>query len=224
MTYPDIHIWGDSLARGIVYDERRGRYAISGERCAAHLEKALGRKVINHSIMGATVEDGLCRFTAAPPSQGAVCAIEFGGNDCDLNWAAVAKDPASPIAAKVPIPRFVQLMTDFVTLSRQRDMEPVLITPPPLHAPRYFDWVTRGLDRDNVLCALGDVEHIYRWQERYTIAVRRVAAATACRLLDVRDAFLATSHYENYLCVDGIHPNDAGHRLISQAVLGMTGA
>lgn len=223
MTYPDIHIWGDSLARGIIYDEQRGRYAISRERCAAYLEK-LGRKVFNHAMMGATSQDGFTRFTTAVPAQGAVCAIEFGGNDCELNWAEVAENPLSPIAAKVPIPNFIRLMTDFVTLARERGMEPLLITPPPLHAPRYFDWVTKGLNRDNVLCALGDVEHIYRWQERYTIAVRRVACATACRLLDVRDAFLDIRHYENYLCVDGIHPNDAGHRLISEAVLGMVGA
>lgn len=221
MTCSEIHIWGDSLARGVIYNEQKGRYAISGERCSTQLQSALGYKVVNHSVMGATVENGLRAFEGFLPVKDALCAIEFGGNDCDLNWAEVAAQPEKGVCAKVPLERYQQALSEFVTKVRALDMQPLLVTPLPLHAPRYFAWVTKGLNQENVLQALGDVEHIYRWQERYTIAMRRVAAALDCRLMDMRDVFLALDRYEDYMCIDGIHPNDAGHRVITEAVLAM---
>lgn len=43
----------------------------------------------------------------------------------------------------------------FVQEVRKQGMEAVLITPLPLHAERYFKWVTKGLNADAVLAALG---------------------------------------------------------------------
>lgn len=219
MTYPEIHIWGDSLARGIIYNEQRKRYAISRERCTARLQAAAGCRVVDHSMMGATVEDGLAGFASTPAVEGALCVIEFGGNDCDLNWPEVAERPDAIYEGKVPLESYRALLDSFVSAVRERGMDALLVTPLPLHARRYFDWVTRGLDEQRVLRALGDVDHIYRWQERYTIAMRAVAAQRGCPLLDIRDVFLAQPDYESLMCIDGIHPNDAGHRLIADAAI-----
>ena len=219
MTYPEIHVWGDSLARGVVYHEEKGRYAISRERCTSRLQDALGCKVENHSLMGATAVDGLKQFTNTQGMPRALCAVEFGGNDCDLDWAYVAQHPTEPVTAKVPLDVFETTLTEFVGEIRKRDMKPMLVTPLPLHAERYFRWVSRGLNADAILQALGDVNHIYRWQERYAIAVRNVARATHSRLLDLRDVLLARQDYEQLMCLDGIHPNDAGHKLLAEAVL-----
>lgn len=218
MTYSEIHVWGDSLARGIIYDEQKARYAISRERCTARLKTEAGCRVVDHSVMGATVTDGLCAFERTEPTPNALCAIEFGGNDCDLDWANVAAEPEKTFLGKVPLEKYRAQLETFVSSARGRGMHALLVTPPPLHAQRYFSWVTRGLDAMRVLKALGDVEHIYRWQERYTIAMRNVAARTRCTMLDLRDVFLAQPNYERLLCVDGIHPNDAGHRVIADAV------
>lgn len=223
MTYSEIHIWGDSLARGIIYNENNQRYAISRERCSTRLQAALGCKIENHATMGATVLDGLALFERFTPVPNALCAVEFGGNDCDLNWKAVSENPEGPITPNVPIEAFEEGLTAFVGGIRAKDMKPLLITPLPLHAERYYRWVTRGLDGEAVLRALGDVYHIYRWQERYANAVRSVARATHCRLLDLRDAFLARLDYEDLMCLDGIHPNDAGHRVLSDTVLELAG-
>ena len=175
--------------------------------------------VVNHAMMGETAPSGLARFVATPENRGALCVIEYGGNDCDLDWARVCDFPDEPILAKVTLEDFAAALRGFVTAARERGMEPLLVTPPPLHARRYFATVTRGLDADRVLSALGDVEHIYRWQERYTIAMRQIAAELGCRLLDVRDAFLAQRHTEALMSGDGIHPSDAGHRLIADTAL-----
>ena len=223
MTYTEIHVWGDSLARGVIYNEEKSRYAISKERLTTRLQEALLCKVENHSVMGATVLEGFALFEKSTPIPKALCAVEFGGNDCDLDWAYVAAHPDEPVHGKVELEVFEQGLTKFVGEIRNRDMRPLLITPLPLHAERYFRWVTRGLDSDAVLHALGDVNHIYRWQERYAIAVRNVARNTHCRLLDLRDVVLAQPNYERLMCLDGIHPNDLGHRILADAVLDRAG-
>lgn len=215
MTCEAIQIWGDSIARGVTYNETRERYALSPERAALRL-RALTR-VEEHAVMGATVEDGLSAFLPAPRVENAVCAIEYGGNDCDLDWAAVASDPDAPMRPRVPLDRYTSLLTKFVIHVRSLGMRPLLVTPPPLNSARYFRWVTRGLDARAVLRALGDVGHIGRWQERYHIAMRNVAQATATPILDLRDAFLARKDPAALLSLDGIHPNGDGYRLISDA-------
>jgi acyl-CoA thioesterase I len=219
MTYTEIHVWGDSLARGVIYNEEKGRYAISRERCTTRLQQALGCKVENHSVMGATVLDGLQWFDQFRAIPGALCAVEFGGNDCDLDWKYISEHPGESIRAKVELDVYSAGLEKFVQEIRSRDMKPLLVTPLPLHAERYYRWVSRGLDAEVILRALGDVNHIYRWQERYTIAMRNVARSTHCRLLDLRDVFLAQANYEDLMCVDGIHPNDAGHKLLAEAAL-----
>jgi hypothetical protein len=94
-----------------------------------------------------------------------------------------------------------------------------LVTPPPLDAQRFFNWVTKGLDAEAVLRYLVDVQNIYRWQERYAIAVRDVALETGCDIFDLRDVFLARMDVADLISLDGMHPNTKGHMLIAESLL-----
>ena len=175
--------------------------------------------VFNHSVMGMTAEEGLSAFLKSPPAPHTLCVIEYGGNDCDLDWAYVAEHPDEATQAKVPLSAFRQALQSWVDAARERDMLPFLVTPPPLHAERYFHWVTKNLNEQAVLHALhGDIHSIYRWQERYTLVMRDIATKTRCALWDLRDLFLAQADYSAFMCVDGIHPNEAGYRLITENV------
>ena len=49
----------------------------------------------------------------------------------------------------------------------------------------------------------------------YNIRVHSVASAMRVPVIDIRSAFLLRTDYGELLCDDGIHPNEAGHRLIS---------
>ena len=90
MKINSVSVWGDSIGKCVVFDEARGRYAICKDNYASHL-KAGGVTVENHSVMGYTV----CQAQLAEKDMrpGGVAAIEFGGNDCDLDWKAVSENP-----------------------------------------------------------------------------------------------------------------------------------
>lgn len=213
----NIGLWGDSIGKGVVYDEARGRYAILRENCVNLLSKKLNCSIENHAVMGATALQGVERMSDLHLHEGGTAVIEFGGNDCDMPWKEISEAPAGNHQPRATVSQFIEAMGTLVSRVRAAGMEAVLVTPPPLDADRYFAWVSRGLNADAILDFLGDVQHIYRWQERYAVAVRDVAAMTGCRLLDLRYDFLDVRTISDYLCLDGIHPNAKGHELLAQS-------
>lgn len=218
MNFAGLSVWGDSIAKGVVFDEGRGRYVICRDNCLSKLNRDVGVAVENHSVMGQTSENGLERMRPEALRAGEVAVIEYGGNDCDLDWKAVSERPEEMQYGRVPVERFARNLEEMVRRAREAGMLPVLVTPPPLIAQRYFDWVSRGLNGGNILKYLGDVEHIYRWQDNYAAHVRATAEKLNVRLVDIRSRMLETGRLPELMCVDGIHPNAAGHEEIFRAV------
>lgn len=221
MKLRGLSIWGDSIAKGVVFDEQRGRYAVCRDNCVSRLSRDAGVDVENFSVMGNTTEQGLRRMEGQPLKPGNLAVMEFGGNDCDLDWAAACEHPEVEQRGRVPLEAFGENLRAMVRRVRDGGMIPALVTPPPLVAQRYFDWVSRKLDKARILSYLGDVEHIYRWQERYALMIRRVAARENAMLLDVRDWFLSQARFTDLMCVDGIHPNARGHELLFERLSGL---
>ena len=219
MFASEIQVWGDSIAVGITYNEQRKRYVISKERCPKRISEGLNWKVVNNSKMGATVMDGLERFDVAAPVEGALCVLEYGGNDCNMDWAQVAEHPEAPPRPKVELAAFTDKLEEFIKKVEAKKMKAMLITPLPLHAEKFFNWVSQGLNKDAILQAVGEVQNIYGWQERYAIAVRNVAAKTKTPLLDLRDAMLSNKEYPSLICRDGMHLKDEGYRFIGDYLL-----
>jgi len=213
-----LRIWGDSLLKGIVFDELRNRYTILKENCISTFKAMAPFPVENNSCMGCTTAQALDLMKCEPLANGEIALIEFGGNDCDMDWAAVAADPEADHQPKTPPKQFTTHLEALVTRIRAIGMQPILAVPTPLYAPRYFDWVTSKLDSAAVLAFLGDAQRIYRWQELYAFAVLRTAVKLNCPALDLRTPFLERKHYENLLCIDGIHPNAAGHALMLETL------
>lgn len=218
MFSSELCVWGDSIAKGVVYDEARGRYAVCRENCLMKLGREKGVHVSNYSVMGQTSQNGLARMRAEQLQAGKVAVIEYGGNDCDLDWKAVSEHPEQRQYGRVPLEQFSENITEMVRRARESGMKPVLVTPPPLVAERYFAWVSRGLDAANILKYLGDVQAIYRWQDAYALRVKELAAKLNVKLVDIRSRMLEQGNLEEMMCLDGIHPNEKGHELIYEAV------
>jgi hypothetical protein len=94
-----------------------------------------------------------------------------------------------------------------------------MMTIPPIHAERYLQWISHfGPDRNRILEFLkGDVENISSFQGLYSQTVSKIAQQTNTKLVDVRSRFLDTGNFASLMCKDGIHPNEEGHKIMTEA-------
>ncbi len=216
-----IYIFGDSLAKGVVFDQVKQRYALLKE-CAANLCcSALGVVQKNFSKFGCTIDKGAetVNVHIQELADTDCVLLEFGGNDSDFNWAEVAAHPEAEHRPKTPLEEFSRRYSSLIEEIRDNGGSPVLLNLPPIDPVRYFNWVSRGLDADAILRWLGGSEaYIYRWHEMYSVEIGKIAQMHSAPMIDIRSAFLERRDYAELLCEDGIHPNSDGHRLISETI------
>ena len=219
-------VFGDSIMKGVIFDSIRGRYTFLKNSFANIWSASTGIIIDNYAKFGCTISTGkkLIEKHSAELSKYKYTALEFGGNDCDFDWAAISERPEDIHEAKTPIGEFEELYSDVIDTVMKAGSQPVLFSLPPLNAGRYFAWISRGLKAENILHWLGDVEHIYRWHEMYNMVVVKLAAIKRIPLVDIRKAFLESRDYLKLYCEDGIHPNEAGHAFISDVVKKYTAA
>lgn len=220
MEKATICVWGDSLAKGVYFDEGRGRYAILRDHCLRLLAKEGGFSVRCDAVMGRTAPECLAAVHRDDRAAGGIAVFEFGGNDSDMDWAAVAQEPDRDHPARVSLPAFRDALLGLADFARRGGMRPVFVSPLPLDGERYFRWVSRGLDADAILHYLGGDPHMmYRWQEQYANAVRDAAREADVPLLDLRGAMLGDRLFRTYYCLDGIHLNESGHRKMYEYIM-----
>ncbi len=213
---------GDSISRGVVFDEKKGSYSILESNYVSLVQRRTKNIVRNVSRFGNTLLHGrgrLSREIAAERPD--VVLIEYGGNDCDFDWNEIAAHPDVAHEPKTDLGVFEGALTETVEGLKAEDIVPVLMTLPPLDADKFIKWVSRedAAAEGSILRWLGSVTRIYWWQERYSASIAKVAAKTRTRSIDVRGAFLSHPDFPTLICRDGIHPNEAGHRVIAEAVL-----
>ncbi len=215
-----ILISGDSILKGVILNSETRRYVLTTQLDPSEFCTRYGLVIENKSRFGSTIVKGLTflhRILERDPSCRAVI-LEYGGNDCDFDWAAVAAAPDAEHQPKTPLPEFCAKLRSAVSGLRARGIRPILTTLPPICSDRYLNWICRdGLDPKPILHWLGDLNAIYRYQEMYSRAVEHIADEMDAPCVDLRGAFLQNRHLEDYVCLDGIHPNEAGQKIIRTA-------
>lgn len=212
-----IWICGDSILRGVVWQESSARYAVTDKLGIADMAQRYSLDISNRSRFGCTLDRGssllMSRLDAGEPCD--IALMEYGGNDCDFNWADVANAPDAEHLPHTPIETYEGLYRDTLRRLKARGILPVVCNLVPVCSHRYLDWITRtGLSRENILHWLGDENAIYRYQERYSRAAEKLAREEHCPLIDLRSAFLDQRQMEPFFCPDGIHPNEKGQSLL----------
>ena len=216
----NITVYGDSILKGVLMENRR--YVVNHEWERQFAEQ-FGCTVTNRSRFGCTIRKALAvirRDCAAESEPPALTVLEFGGNDCDFDWAAVSADPQGEYLAKTPAEEFVHDYREAIDLVKDSGSVPVVLTLPPIHSERFLRFICRnGLDRCSIVRWLGDVERISRWQADYSELARDTAREAGVRCVDLRAAFpREQAALERLLCEDGIHPSRLGQRLIFHAL------
>ncbi|HQD19925.1 MAG: SGNH/GDSL hydrolase family protein [Bacillota bacterium] len=218
MALGSICVFGDSIGKGVILHPITRRYEI----IKMNIEKLFGRMVNikNYSMFGCTAPKVLAKVRrhASELTSYSSVFLEVGGNDCDFAWGEIAANPGSEHSPNTPLAEFRSAYRQIIEEIRRYGGKPVVLTLPPLEPNRFFNWVSRGLNRDNILSWLGDVDMIYRWQEMYNIEVMLLATKLDVPIIDIRGAFLKHNRYQDLICPDGIHPNSDGYSLIYKTI------
>lgn len=214
-----LYVFGDSILKGVTYDGVSGKYTLCPASAVRLLSDA-GVSVDNRSHMGATVCRGeaLAERMSVLPGPDDVVLLEYGGNDCDQDWQAVSDRPEEPHPPRLPEEDFVARYRGLIRRFRDAGARVCLATLVPLDAQRYFETVTRGRDAGHILSWLGDVQMLYRRQERYNSLILKLAEQEGCPVVDLRTPFLVRRDLSHLLCADGIHPTAAGQALLGDVL------
>ena len=210
-----IYLYGDSLLKATVPDEAFRYHFHASELLQGHPE------VVNRAMMGATVRKGrqLVERDTQRGLDARYALVGYGGNDSDFDWQAISDDPAGEHKPKTELSEFRRILGETVELLRQKGVQPLLMTLPPIDAERYLSFVCRGgADRSRILSWLGDCQMIYRYQELYSDTVAVVAAEHNLPLIPVRRAFLWDQNYCRMISPDGIHLNMTGYRRLFDTI------
>ncbi len=205
--------------KGVVYNKSRDQYSVLENPPIIELGKTYGLEIHNSSLFGSTIKKGV-QLLQRSINRGLSCdvaLIEYGGNDCDYQWADIAENPSGEFLPNIPIELFCTTLQNMLETLRSRGIKPILMTLPPIDSIRYFNHICRnGLNKKAILNWLqGDVQSISRFQELYSLKISLIAKETRTALIDVRSAFLQRRDYASLICDDGIHPSNEGHLLIA---------
>ena len=130
-------IYGDSVMKGTVIDRAYRYHALMEEYLTKFREK-FSIETENRSRFGITVDKGyslLCQDL----DQGVACdyaLVEFGGNDCNFKWNEISVLPESEHEPLTRLSHFKETYHSMVRDLKRANIQPVLMTLPPIDAER----------------------------------------------------------------------------------------
>lgn len=138
-----------------------------------------------------------------------VAVIQFGINDAAVDvWR---RPPAT--TSRVPLAEYEQNLRWMIAALRAQDAKPILMTTNPTR------WTPKLRELYGKAPYLPDDADGFDTPvlARYNAVVRKLAAGLSVPLVDVHAAFCATN--ASKLLLDGMHPNDEGHRIIAKLLV-----
>ena len=217
-----IMVSGDSISKGVVYDEGKSKYVILEDNYIKLLQSKLNGIIRNTAKFGNTIIKGFSKLKDDVLRDGPdIVFMEYGGNDCDFNWDEVSNNPNADHQPKTDFAAFENKLREALNFLKNNNIIPVVMTLPPLNADRYLKWISKNdlLTETNILKYIGSATRIYWWQEKYSSAVLKIAEETNTIWIDIRGAFLQYPDFTKFICLDGIHPNEFGHKIIANKII-----
>ena len=218
-----IIAWGDSILKGVVSGGDSKRFDITEKDSLSQACAALGIELANKSVFGSWMtktrrtQDRSLRNGA----NAQIGIIESGTNDCDYDWSAVSANPDAEHLQRCPLDEFSRLMEEAVSVARQNKITPVIMIPTPLVPEWWFNNICIGNDEAAILKFLkaekvAAAMRLYQNQELFSLKAAAIARALDVQIVDIRSEFLAHPNYKTLMCLDGVHPNQAGYDFMAQ--------
>lgn len=222
MKLNSIVTLGDSITKGVVLENNR--YSVLRDNFVEQCRDYLQTDVSNLSKMGCTITRGadIAEQHAEQIAKADLTLIEFGGNDSDFDWQAIAASPEDPHGPKTRLDLFRDTYSRLIQRVRNLGSRPVLLSLPLISGEAFMDFVTRRMSsdaRENIYGWLGGhTDRVRNYHDMYNLEIFRLGSAWRVPVLDITTPFLLEHDYTRYLCPDGIHPNQAGHSLIADTL------
>lgn len=222
--------FGDSIMKGVVLntaatDDCKVSYVVTDNKFSNECSRRLGVVIDNHGKFGSTILQGesLIERKLSSISAGEYVVLEYGGNDCDFDWEKIAASPSTKHCPRTPLSLFIERYSAVIDKIKSVGARPVILSLPPLEPQRYFDHFSRcfcNVLKKGVMQWLnGVVYFIDKWHEFYNLEVFKMAIRKRVPIIDITTAFLERRDYGDYMCADGIHPNEKGHALIADVIV-----
>lgn len=213
--------FGDSILRGVVRDTTQDKYKILRNNLLDIFSTKSDITYKNYAKHGNTVIDGDLSFDVhlSEVKQSDCVFLLFGGNESNFDWDAISANPTSQHKPTCSLTEFHNKYTFLINKIKKQNKTPILFSLPPINANKYFDFICRNRNKNNILTFLqNDIQVIYRWHEMYNLAIFKIAHENNVQLVDITSEFLNHKVFSDLLCEDGIHPNEAGHALIAKII------
>ncbi len=218
-----IIAWGDSILKGVVSGGDSKRFDITEKDSLSQACAALGIELVNKSVFGSWMtktrrtQDRSLRNGASAQ----IGIIESGTNDSDYDWSAVSANPDAEHLQRCPLEEFTRLMEEAVSVARQNKITPVIMIPTPLVPEWWLKNICIGNDEAAILKFLkaekvAAAMRLYQNQELFSLKAAAIARALDVQIVDVRSEFLAHPNYKTLMCLDGVHPNQAGYDFMAE--------
>jgi lysophospholipase L1-like esterase len=184
-------------------------------------ERGLSARVVNQGIPGNRTTDAIARFESDVRAwKPDVVIVLFGLNDSAVDVWKNATEP------RVPIESYRNNLTTIVRTLKGDGAKPILVTPQPMHWTEKLKELYAGPPyHDKSPYSATDPLGFNATLANYVRVVREVAKSEEVALVDLHQQFMDYHGVEGQhlsdLLLDGMHPNDKGHRMIADALLPM---
>ncbi len=216
-----IFLIGDSILKGVIYSDEQHKYKLRAGHEFKSLEQAGFETVRNCSKMGATVTScaKILERTLSEFDADTTVLFEIGGNDCDYNWDEISNDPSGTFRPNTAPREYMESYCACIRTVQKTGAKTCVSNLVPIDSDKYMAWISRGRNYESIAAWLGDISMLHRWQESYNRMAEEIAAKVGAKLLDIRSDFLSSHRFKTLLCSDGIHPTEAGHKMIEETLL-----
>ena len=184
-------------------------------------QKGFSARVVNQGVPGNRTTDAVQRFeTDVRAFRPDVVILLFGINDSAVDVWRNATEP------RVPLETYRTNLTKMVQTLQADGASPILVAPQPMCWTEKLKGLYAGPPHhDRSPYDAADPLGFNATLVDYVQVVREVAEQEKVPLVDLHKRFMDYHRVEgqdlNDLLLDGMHPNDKGHRMIADALLPM---